>query len=80
MGECRGVEKLKAYAKILKTLGNDQYSIATTKLINISEESKISYILPETTCPECGATISEEPVSMLEQLFTRAQLAGIKSL
>lgn len=75
------MSKLKTYIDILKTLSNDQYNVMVAKLDNVIGESKISYIYPEATCPECGGTISEEPVdSMLNLLFTRAQLVQVKSL
>ena len=75
------MSKLKTYIDILKTLSNDQYNVMVGKLDNVIGEAKISYIYPETTCPECGNTISEEPIdSMLSLLFTRAQLVQVKSL
>lgn len=75
------LSKLKVYTDILKTLTNDQYNVLTTKLNNIIQDSKITYIYPETTCPECGVTIPEENIgSVLNLLFTRAQLVQIKSL
>ena len=73
--------RLKVFAEILKSLSNDQYNVMIAKLNNIIQTPKITYIYPETTCPECGAKIEQEPVdSMLNLLFTRAQLAQIKSL
>lgn len=75
------LSKLKVYLEVLKTLTNDQYNVLTAKLNNLIQESKISYIYPKTTCPECGAEIPEEEVqSVLSLLFTRAQLAQVKSL
>ena len=75
------LSKLKVYTEILKTLNNDQYNVLTAKLNNLIGDSKISYIYPKTTCPECGAEIPEEEVeSVLSLLFTRAQLAQVKSL
>ena len=75
------ITKLKTYTSILKTLTNDQYNIMTAKLNNIIEVPKVTYIYPETKCPECGATMEEEPIdSMLNLLFTRAQLVQVKSL
>lgn len=75
------MSKLKTYIEILKTLSNDQYNIMIGKLDNVIGEPKISYIYPKTTCPECDNTIPEEPVdSMLNLLFTRAQLVQVKSL
>ena len=75
------LNKLKVYSNILKTLNTDQYNIMLGKLDNLMSDSKISYIYPETTCPECGETIPEEPIdSVLNLLFTRAQLVQVKSL
>lgn len=75
------MSKLKTYIDILKTLTNDQYNVMVAKLDNVIGDPKISYIYPETTCPECGNTISEEAVdSMLSLFFTRAQLVQVKSL
>lgn len=75
------LEKLKLYAQILKTLTSDEYDIAMSKLANIGEESKVSYIIPETTCPECGCTIKEQPTGgMMDMVFNRRQLAQIQGL
>ena len=75
------IAKLKVYIEILKTLTNDQYNVLTAKLNTIIQNPKISYIYPETTCPECGAKINEEPIdSVMRLLFTRAQLVQVKSL
>jgi hypothetical protein len=75
------ISKLKTYVKLLKTLSTDQYNILTGKLENLIEDPKVTYIYPAAECPECGEEIPEEAVdSMLNLLFTRAQLAQIKSL
>ena len=75
------MSKLKTYVDILKTLTNDQYNVMVSKLENIVGENKISYIYPATKCPECDNEIPEEPIeSMLNLLFTRAQLVQVKSL
>lgn len=75
------LSKLKVYTEILKSLTNDQYNILTAKLANIMQEAKVTYIYPKTECPECHKEIPEEPVdSMLNLLFTRAQLVQIRSL
>lgn len=75
------LSRLKVYTEILKTLTNDQYNVMITKLNNMIGTSKILYVLPECKCPECGEKIAKEPVeSMLNMLFTRAQLAQIKSM
>lgn len=73
--------KLKVYTGILKSLSSDQYNVLTAKLENLIQVPKVHYVYPESKCPECGATIKEEPIdSVLQLLFTRAQLAQIKSL
>ena len=73
--------KIKVYTEILKTLTTDQYNVLNAKLSGMIQGSKVTYIYPETTCPECGTTIPEERIdSILNLLFTRAQLAQVKSL
>ena len=75
------LSKLKVYIEILKTLTNDQYSVLISKLNNLIEDPKVTYIYPKTICPECGTEIPEEEIpSVLSLLFTRAQLAQVKSL
>lgn len=73
--------KLKVYIEILKSLTNDQYNILISKLNNLLEDPKVTYVNPETECPECGKTIPEEEIeSTLSLLFTRAQLVALKSI
>ena len=75
------LSRLKVFTEILKSLTNDQYNAMIAKLNNIIQTPKITYVYPEVVCPECGEKINSEPVdSMLNLLFTRAQLAQIKSL
>lgn len=75
------MSKLKTYIDLLKTLTNDQYNIMIGKLNNIIEDPKVTYIYPETTCPECGNKIPEESIgSMLQLFFTRAQLVQVKNM
>lgn len=75
------LSRIKAYVEILKSLSSDQYNILMAKLQTLVQEQKITYVYPETECPECGMKIEESPVeSMLQLLFTRAQLVQIKSL
>lgn len=73
--------RLNVYLGILKSLTNDQYNVLMATLANVIQAPKISYVYPKVKCPECGAEIPEAPVeSMLNLLFTRAQLAQIRSL
>ena len=73
------ISKLKLYVQICKLITSDQYDTMVAKIAaNLDKESEIEYVLPETTCPECGATIKEEPAgSMLELLFMHRQLTAI---
>lgn len=75
------VERLKVFSAVFKTLTNDQYNILTTKLATLASDAKVTYIYPETTCPECDTKIPEEEIqSVIDLLFIRAQLAQVKSL
>jgi len=72
--------KLKAYNQILKTLNADQYNMLNGKLNNIIKEPEVTYQYPELKCSECGHTIPSKPLdSVVNLLFTRAQLAQIKN-
>lgn len=75
------LSRLKTYIKILKSLTSDQYNMLIAKLSNLIEEPKVTYVYPEIVCPECGAKIPESDIqSVLQLIFTRAQLVQIKSL
>ena len=75
------MSKLKFYIEALKSLTSDQYNVLIGKLNGLIQTPDISYIYPEHECPECGSIIEESEVdSTLNLLFTRAQLAQIKSL
>lgn len=75
------VAKLQVYLQILSTLTADQYNMLMAKLASLTVSDKVTYVYPKQICPECGATIEEEPIgSILQMVFTRAQLATVKSL
>ena len=75
------ISKLKMYIEILKTLNNDQYNVMIAKLNNLIQNPKVTYIYPKAECPECGAELAEETIdSILNLVFTRAQLVQVKSL
>ena len=75
------ISKLKVYLEVLKTLTPDQYNVLTSKLNNLIKDPDITYVYPKAICPECGTEMPEEEIpSVLSLLFTRAQLAQIKSL
>ena len=74
------LNKLKIYIDLLKTLTNDQYNVMKGKLENLIDLSDITYIYPKTVCPECGNEILEEDIeSVLNLLFTRAQLVQVRN-
>lgn len=74
-------EKLRVYLKVLSTLTADQYNMLMAKLASLTVSNKVSYVYPTQICPECGATIKEEPIgSILQMVFIRAQLATVKNL
>ena len=75
------MSRIQAFHGILKTLTLDQYDVFNNKMDNVIKPSKISYKFPKAICPLCGHEIKEEPIdSILQLLFTRAQLARIKNL
>jgi len=72
--------KVRDYGSLMKALTADQYATFISKINNLMEEPKISFIIPEVECPNCHKMIPQRPVSsMLQVLFTRAQLAQIKN-
>lgn len=74
------MSKIKTLLTILKTLSPDQYAMLTGVLVNANGTPKISYVLPKCECPECHKTIKEDSIpSILQMLFTRAQLAQIRN-
>jgi len=75
------LNKLKVYIDLLKTLTIDQYNAMLGKLDNLMESDDIKYVYPKTMCPECGNIMPEQEISsMLQMLFTRAQLVQVKNL
>ena len=75
------MSRIQAFHGVLKTLTLDQYDMFNDKMDNVIKPSKISYKFPKAVCPICGKEIAEEPIdSILQLLFTRAQLARIKNL
>ena len=75
------LNKLKVYREILKSLTNDQFNVFMGKLNGLVQMPVITYKMPSCKCPECDAEMPETPIdSMLNLLFTRAQLARIRSL
>ena len=73
--------RFRAKLEILKTLKPDQYQILLAEIANISRNAeRITYCQPEYTCKKCGHKFDETEMSAQELLFTRHQLALIKTL
>lgn len=73
--------KVRDYGSLIKGLTADQYATFITKINGLMEDPKVSFIIPEVECPKCHKKIPSQPInSMLQILFTRAQLAQIKNI
>lgn len=75
------MKKIKIYYEIINSLTSDQYYQLTSFIKEINDNAeKVSYILPEVTCPKCGKVIPEETKTPDSLLFTRHQLAAIANI
>lgn len=73
--------RIRYKVEILKGLTPDQYQILTTEIAKLSQNAeRISYCQPAHKCSNCGNEIEEVEMTAQEMLFTRHQLALIKSL
>ena len=70
--------KIQQFAKVLNTLSIDEFGVIRPYMNAVAERtSGMSYIVPEFTCPKCGAKVEEGPTSAEELLFTRYQLGAL---
>lgn len=70
--------KIITLAKIMKELTSDQYQLVriyVEKLTGI--EPNITFKVPETNCPKCGAKIEEAEFSAAQLVFIRHHLASL---
>lgn len=70
--------RIVALKKIIKTLNSDQYNMIVSYISAINsgdDRVGVKYVIPETNCPNCGASIPEEETSALNMLFLRHRLA-----
>jgi len=75
------MRKITAYYKILSTLNSDQYYNLTNYIQNINErDDKVTFQLPECTCPKCNTKIPAESRTPEQLLFTRHQLRAIANI
>lgn len=70
--------KIVILKKVVQTLNSDQYNLIISYINAITKKrSGVSYIIPETNCPGCGAKIEEESTTAGNLLFLRHQLATL---
>lgn len=75
------MRKITAYYKILSTLNSDQYYNLTNYIQDINErDDKVTFQLPECTCPKCNTKIPAESRTPEQLLFTRHQLRAIANI
>lgn len=72
------VRRYKEYYKILSTLTSDQQAVLDRAVFKIDEDNnKVSYILPEVTCPKCGKVIPASETTPITLLFMRHRVAKL---
>lgn len=71
--------KIITYSAIMSKLTSDQYSTMlgyVNKMMGTDHDNDITYVMPEVTCPKCGATIEKiTDQTPYEMVFTRHRLA-----
>jgi hypothetical protein len=73
--------KIKVYSDIINTFTSDEYNKIIVTMTNINNAADdISYVIPETHCPECGALIAETAVDPLSMVFERHQYVVVRDL
>lgn len=69
------VNKVKAYAKALRSLSSDEIAIIDAYIAKMNEDTiKITYKRPAARCNICGTDAKEEPMSAAALVFIRNQL------
>ena len=70
--------KIRVCYNIINSLSSDQYITLMGYVGKMdSDNTIISYQVPECTCPKCGSKIEATPATADELLFTRHQLGAI---
>ena len=69
------------FSKIISILDSDQYNTLIAYINKINESgNKLTYQLPEVTCPTCKTVIESTPTEAQSMVFTRHQLAALATL
>lgn len=67
--------KVIQYAKIIRSLTSDEFSIIMSYVVELSKNSeRVSYQMPEITCDHCKELIPAEDQDAANLVFTRHQL------
>ncbi len=70
--------KIRVCYNIINSLSSDQYVTLVGYIREMdSNNSTISYQIPECTCPKCNSKVEATPATADELLFTRHQLGAI---
>lgn len=74
--------RIKAFYDVISSLSSEDYFYLRNVIAEYDKNvSDISYIIPEATCPECGATIeANKEITADALVFTRHQLAAIGNM
>ena len=73
--------KIKVYSEIINTFTSDEYNKIIVQMTNINNATDdITYVIPETHCPECGTLIEEQEVDPLSMVFERHQYVVLRDL
>lgn len=69
--------RIVRYDKVFDTMTTDELQAITEIIAHIDDPSTdISYKIPETTCPYCGAVKPESEITAFELVFRRYQLTA----
>ena len=76
------LNKIRAYNEIYRTLSADQQTELLKHIRSMENKMDIglTYVVPASTCPECGNTIPERTISPQYLLFMRHQLGRLASM
>ena len=73
--------KIATYAKILKEFDDTDFSVMialiTSMVSKTAEEKGLTYKIPATTCPKCGAEIPERNINPRGLVFMRQRLVEL---
>jgi hypothetical protein len=74
--------KIRKYNKVFSALTVDEFTPVKAYVSALLDKTSrgVSYVIPETTCPECGQVNPERPIQqgqVADMVFTRCQLGAL---